>query len=468
MASALDGYVKNVLTFTASGSSAELVELNRKAVVDVLEKNVPHLNRVLETLSVEEHSLSVVAVLLAKLNQPWNNASADRISKTLSQMELTLPLLNSSQLQLAPDLFTALLRKASQYCLRKNEQAIIVRGIRLLLSAISVFSPEPGVLTSIHAYLFCLCLKARIYEPALPFLECPITKILKETPSTNIAYMDSRWVLLYFYYGGLMFGSLGRFRECLLMFENVLCMPSVAASAIVVEAYKKYVLISMILNGRVVPLPSYRAAMIPRTVKRLCADYTAIETLCQNKESGTDIADAVLRHLEQHRRTFEVDGNVGLVKRLVRKLRENSVLKVAKCFSTISMDDFIRRCHLNNEEHAERYLMEMSREGKVVVRIDSERKIVFLDEVKVEVDEEEVEQALRRVIELDKLLSDFDVRLRTSALYISRSSKASVYGTAAHDDEGFQQGSPLPHTLPMQPSGSALTDPTTIDVLWPS
>lgn len=47
------------------------------------------------------------------------------------------------------------------------------------------------------------------------------------------------------------------------------------------------------------------------------------------------------------------------------------------------MDDFIRRCHLNNEEHAERYLMEMSREGKVVVRIDSERKIVFLDEVKV-------------------------------------------------------------------------------------
>lgn len=62
----------------------------------------------------------------------------------------------------------------------------------------------------------------------------------------------------------------------------------------------------MILNGRVVPLPSYRAAMIPRAVKRLCADYTAIETLCQNKESGTDIADAVLRHLEQHRRTFEV------------------------------------------------------------------------------------------------------------------------------------------------------------------
>lgn len=48
-------------------------------MVDVLEKNVPHLNRVLETLSVEEHSLSVVAVLLAKLNQPWNNASADRV-----------------------------------------------------------------------------------------------------------------------------------------------------------------------------------------------------------------------------------------------------------------------------------------------------------------------------------------------------------------------------------------------------
>ncbi|KHN80873.1 COP9 signalosome complex subunit 3 [Toxocara canis] len=468
MAGALDVYVKNVLTFTASGSSTELVELNRKAVGDVLEKNVAHLNRVLETLSVEEHSLSVVAVLLAKMNQPWNNANADRISKTLSQIELSLPLLNTSQLQLASDLFISLLRKVSQYCLRKNEQAVVVRGIRLLLSALSVFAPEPGVLTSLHAHLFCLCLKANIYEPALPFLESPVTKIFKENPSSNVAYVDSRWVLLYFYYGGLIFGTLGRFRECLLMLENVLCVPSVAVSAIVVEAYKKYVLISMILYGKVIALPSYRAAMIPRTVKRLCADYTAVETLSQNKERGPDVAGALLQHLEQHRAVFEADGNVGLMKRLIRKIRENSVLKIAKCFSTISVDDFVRRCYLQNAEHAERYLMDMSRERKIIVRIDKQHQIIYVDEVKTEVDEGQVEQALRRVLELDKLLAEFDVRLRTNPIYVSRSSKASVYAAAAHDDEGFQQGPPLPHAIPMQPSGSGITESSAVDMLWPS
>lgn len=69
--------------------------------------------------------------------------------------------------------------------------------------------------------------------------------------------------------------------------------------------FQKYVLISMILYGKVIALPSYRAAMIPRTVKRLCADYTAVETLSQNKEHGPDVAGALLQHLEQHRAVFE-------------------------------------------------------------------------------------------------------------------------------------------------------------------
>uniref|UniRef100_A0A0M3IWW0 SOCS box domain-containing protein n=1 Tax=Ascaris lumbricoides TaxID=6252 RepID=A0A0M3IWW0_ASCLU len=138
----------------------------------------------------------------------------DKISKTLSQMELTLPLLNSSQLQLAPDLCT------------------FVQKAFLLL------------------FIQKESLSSRNLSEAY----------WNENDLGHIRYTCGFYYLL-----------------------KILCTT-------------KYVLISMILNGRVVPLPSYRAAMIPRTVKRLCADYTAIETLCQNKESGTDIADAVLRH----------------------------------------------------------------------------------------------------------------------------------------------------------------------------
>uniref|UniRef100_A0A0M3JYK4 COP9 signalosome complex subunit 3 n=1 Tax=Anisakis simplex TaxID=6269 RepID=A0A0M3JYK4_ANISI len=461
-----------------------LAELNRKALSEILEKNISHLNRVLEALNIEEHSLSVVTILLAKMSQPWNSATHERILQTIAQVELWLPLFNQCQLQWAPDLFVALIRRIAQYFLRKNEQVLLIRGIRLLLSAISIFAPEPGVLTSLHSYLFCLSLRTRIYEPSIPFLETPITKIFKETSSqSNIPNIDSKWVLLYFYYGGLILGSLGRLRECLLMMENVICIPSIAISAVVVEAYKKYILISMILFDQISPLPSYRSSLIPRNVRKLCADYTSIETICQNNDHGPDVALSLIKHLEQHRKTFEMDGNVGLVKRLIRKIRENSILKIAKCFSVISIDDFVRRGHLDNAEHALRYLTEMSDAGKLVVRIDQQNRIIRLDEVKTQMNDDRLEEALRRVMELDKLINEFDVSYRTNALYINRSLASSAKSAsqlhsslALNDSEGFQQStssqfgaqSMVSNSKPSSMSNNINENPSSLDLLWPS
>lgn len=56
--------------------------------------------------------------------------------------------------------------------------------------------------------------------------------------------MDSRFVLLYFYYGGLIYGALGRLDDSLLMMQNVLCIPALLTSAIMIEAYKVLNLLS--------------------------------------------------------------------------------------------------------------------------------------------------------------------------------------------------------------------------------
>lgn len=57
----------------------ELADLHRKAVYDVLERNISHLDGVLETLTIDRYSMSVVSVLLVKMNQIYTDSMKDRV-----------------------------------------------------------------------------------------------------------------------------------------------------------------------------------------------------------------------------------------------------------------------------------------------------------------------------------------------------------------------------------------------------
>ena len=60
-------------------------------------------------------------------------------------------------------------------------------------------------------------------------------------------------MLLYFYYGAMVYGALEEWENAILFLEHAICLPTKKPSAIVLEALKKYILISLIL-GRKKPL----------------------------------------------------------------------------------------------------------------------------------------------------------------------------------------------------------------------
>lgn len=62
---------------------------------------------------------------------------------------------------------------------------------------------------------------------------------------------DSKYFLLYYYYGGMIYTSLKNFDRALYFFEVVVTVPAMVVSHIMLEAYKKYILISLILFGKV-------------------------------------------------------------------------------------------------------------------------------------------------------------------------------------------------------------------------
>ncbi len=154
---------------------------------------------------------------------------------------------------------------------------IPIRGIALVLTAIKKLQPNPKVLTSLHADLAKLCLKATCFGPILPILDQDISQINKEGDSFDAAH-----VLLYYYYGGCIYLAVKEYEKALYYFEVAVTCPTAAVSHIMLESYKKYQLVGLLVHGdkskEVVTLPKFTSPIIPKFLKPLCPAYTEVVT----------------------------------------------------------------------------------------------------------------------------------------------------------------------------------------------
>lgn len=89
-----------------SGNFRELCDIINKST-DVLIKNAPHLDNVLETLDLQEHSLGILAVLCVKfsLSNPTgaNNNTAEAYRPLFNQVQEFIIGCNGEQVRFAPD-----------------------------------------------------------------------------------------------------------------------------------------------------------------------------------------------------------------------------------------------------------------------------------------------------------------------------------------------------------------------------
>jgi COP9 signalosome complex subunit 3 len=133
------------------------------------------------------------------------------------------------------------------------------------MKAIRKMRLNESQLTSVHADLLQLCLMAKNLKPALEFLNVDVTDISSEVCPTlclNLwkppnyfclqnGHFDARHFLTYYYYGGVIHAALKNYDRSLYCFEVALTTPSSAISHIMLESYKKYILVSLILHGKV-------------------------------------------------------------------------------------------------------------------------------------------------------------------------------------------------------------------------
>jgi COP9 signalosome complex subunit 3 len=161
-------------------------------------------------------------------------------------------------------------------------------------SAIFRLDPSASLLTSTHLYLVKLALETRKYEEALPVLDkyifqfpgaphhpkpaflCeqglpPAAYITYESKLTSkLKYQD---VLEYFLYSGMVYIGLRRWENALECLENAITYPTRDASKIMVEAYKKWVLVGLLLEGKLLSLPRYTGSGAAKIYHNLAKPY---------------------------------------------------------------------------------------------------------------------------------------------------------------------------------------------------
>ncbi|XP_076456626.1 COP9 signalosome complex subunit 3-like isoform X2 [Babylonia areolata] len=414
MAGNLEQFVSSVQTYSSSASYTALVEYVNKSM-DTLAKNQAHLDTALATLNYSEHSIGVLAVLVIKIS----GAHIQDFETLFVQVQEFISSCSEEQIRFATDTFAELCHKfTSQLTERKQAQ----RGIAILRQAIRKIQTHPALLTSVHSDLCQLCLLAKNMKPALSILDIDITEISRES-----GHYDAKDFLCYFYYGGMIYTALKNYNRALYFFEMAVTTPSMAVSHITMEAYKKFLLVALVVQGKVPTLPKYTSQVVPRYIKPLCQAYHDLANAYATNNPA-EVRSTINKHMD----TYTRDNNVGLVKQCETAMFKKNIQRLTKTFLTLSLTDMANRVQLPNPREAEKYVLHMIEDGEIFATINQKDGMVRFHDNPEKYNSAamllELDKEMQKCIKMDEKLKEMDREIAVNPQYVQKMS-------GIHDDD---------------------------------
>ncbi|KAL9122363.1 MAG: hypothetical protein Q9187_001080 [Circinaria calcarea] len=343
-------------------------------LLDVLNPSIntlPYLHTLLAHIENAQNSKQSVAANLKAFSP-----SSELWRKMLKFMEHFDPI----QVRYVGHEFRRLIDAAARVAYTASTPEIAIQPIR---NAILRLDPSSSCFTSSHVLFAHLCLSARAFSSALPILDkdifhfpSPSDKSLSlplpcsdhDTSSTfittgsglsdKLVYKD---YLKYFLYGAMLYLGVKNWERALLFLEIVIATPTNnTVSMVQVEAYKKYVLVGLLLEGKSLPMPphtNHQAAKIYRATAK------AYEALAEVFRAG--IAHRLHDEARAGHELWQHDCNTGLVLQVLDALRRFAILRLGKTFAALSIPEVARRTSPRPDDYAEteHYLSSMIRDG---------------------------------------------------------------------------------------------------------
>jgi len=417
---ALDEFVSTVKTLTSQRNLAELCQYIDKQSA-VLSGNIGQLETVYESLDPSQHTIACLAVIVARL-QGHNIENWD---VTLASIDTLIAQSNEGQMRYAAHILSELCHVLAAELVKAD---IPIRGIALVARSITKLQSTPSTLTSVHADLAKLCLKAKCFGPILPILDQDITQIKKEG-----VLFDDAYILLYYYYGGCIYLAVKEYEKALYYFEVAVTVPTVAVSHIMLEAYKKYMLVGLLVHGDkpkdAVTLPKYTSPVVAKLLKPLCKAYSDVVN-AYHVNSSQELRNVITKYREH----FETDKNLGLVEQVLQAQTRTNIKRLTKTFVTLSLADVASRVGLESPERAELELVEMIKNRSIHATISQQDGMVRFDLNPESYSSPDmlklVEEAVNKAITLDKQVEQLTHEVMLSHSYIRK-----IAGAKDEEDE---------------------------------
>ncbi|XP_075086021.1 COP9 signalosome complex subunit 3 isoform X1 [Nicotiana tabacum] len=403
------------------GLSGNLSDINHlhnllKQSEELLHSESTRLISSLSQLDPSIHSLGYLYFLKAILSAPVSKEEANGLLVSLARF------INScvvEQIHLTPEKFIFICRWF------KNQVILLeapIRGVAPMLTAVRKLQVSSEQLTALHPDFLLLCVLAKCYKTGISILEDDIFEV--DQP---------RDFFLYCYYGGMICIGQKQFGKALELLHNVVTAPMSTLNAIAVEAYKKYILVSLIRLGQFsASFPKHTSSVAQRNLKTFSQPYlelansygtgkiSELETFVQTNMEKFESETFVQTNMEK----FESDNNLGLVKQVVSSMYKRNIQRLTQTYLTLSLQDIANTVQLSSSKEAEMHVLQMIEDGEIYATINQKDGMVrFLEDpeqYKTCAMIEYIDSSMKRIMSLSKKLTSMDELMSCDPMYLAK------------------------------------------------
>jgi COP9 signalosome complex subunit 3 len=341
---------------------------------------------------------------------------------------------------------THFLRIIESVALGAEQTSNYIPAIQLLHHVILRLDSTSSILTSTHRTFIRLCLLAQAYTDAIDILDRPIYHLPTILDNRSRSYLCSgtdqnstylnpatgltqpitvRIFLEYYLLGALSYLGVGRYKDALFFLEVVLSAPAAqnVASMLQIEAYRKWTLVGLILNGSTPESPKNVSQGALKHIKALAKPYDCVVDAFHSND-----IEKLRSEIEAGSSLWQEDGNYGLMVEVYQAFRKFTILRLGRTFAALPLTAVARRTLADVQDLTETkaYLESLIAERElyaVIVDSDSGEEILrFLPPSVSLKSETEVEKALAsQTLNLQVLLrhiQDTEHRMETTKEYI--------------------------------------------------
>jgi COP9 signalosome complex subunit 3 len=420
----MDGIVKSIKKYHGTRENFEALKKTLDGQKKIFSNNANNFVEGLNQLNATTYSLGYCYILEAKARTDWKQEDG---KQDITFIQAALPLLTSGdteQIRMAADKFSKICMKLAECLLRHPH--LCYRGAFSLKTAVDKVSSNPNLLTPVHTAFVLICLKASLYDYALPVINTPILAI--DPPSNSLNSLD---FLSYFYYSGMIFTGLKQYANAIESFRTALRAPTVQPSIVQVECFKKMILVSLIADGTALTREQEEGISTPvmQKLKLICGVYVNLAVrLRQDPEAFSKL-------VEDSQRQMTEDNNIGLIKQLGAALRKRRIRGLTDTYVTVALNDM----GLESASVAEDTLLGMIADGEIFARMDQKNGMVTFEDNPEEFKTRDMINSLdgriREIISLNNQLQTIHQETVVSKRYVERTMPVSLKEEAESDPQ---------------------------------